>query len=199
MVDKNLALLVEELRRDGVDKGREEAARLIEEAKRQAADILARAEQDAAEEIARGEREAEAIVRTAHNAAEQAGVSLTAALRQSIDNLLQGALGGILREALEDDALIAQMLTSLAAGLRPGERVQVTVNDAVDLERLTRVVFAATRAELAEGIDIRSAPNLKGIRVGLQGDSVQYELSETLLVEVISPFLSERARSLLFP
>lgn len=199
MAEKDLAKLVEELRRDGVEKGREEAGRLIDEARAEAADIVTRARQEAADEVARGKREADSITRTARSAAAQVGVSLTAALKQSVDDLLQNALAHIVREGLEDEALVAQMLTALVAGLQPGDRVEVTVSDAVDLERLTRQVFAAAGAELAEGVEIRSAPEIAGIRVRLEGESLRYELSEPLLVEMIGPFLSERARSLLYP
>lgn len=199
MVDKNLALLVEELKKDGVEKGQQEAEKIIADAKKEAEKIIAKAKQDAAEEMSRAKNEADKVTRTAASGAKQAGISLITSLKKSIDDLLQSSLGTIVKEGLSNQALVEKMLVSFAQGLKPGSAAAVTVSDAVDVEKLTRAVFAAAGKEIGSGLEIKSAPSFPGISVQLQGETVKYELTEKLLREMIGPFLSESAKTRLFP
>lgn len=199
MTEKNLALLVEELKKNGVDKGNQEAEKIIASARNDAESILAKAKRDADEIIASAREEAESIKRMAASSAKQAGVSLLASLKQSVDKLLANALGAIVKHAMEDQAMVEKMLVSFARNLSPDTKATVAVSDSIDTEKLLQAVSFQVTEELSKGLTIQSAPGFPGISVRKEGQSVKYELTESLIKEMIAPFLSERTESMLFP
>ncbi|MBN2344607.1 MAG: hypothetical protein JXX29_13155 [Deltaproteobacteria bacterium] len=199
MSDKNLALLVEELKKNGVDKGNEEAKKIIEAAEKDAASIRAKAKSDGEKTVAKANDEAESIKRMAASSAKQTGVSLIASLKQSVNELVGNALGAIVKNAMENDELVEKMLVAFAQNLSPNTKATVTVSDSIDVEKLSKAVFSKVSSDLAQGITIQCAPGFPGIRVQKDGESVKYELTENLIKEMIAPFLSERTESMLFP
>ena len=199
MVDKNLALLVEEIKNDGVEKGRIEAEKIIDDAKKEAATIIAKAKREAESTVAAAKNEADSIKKMTQSSARQAGVSLVASLKQSIDNMLSQAFKAIVKNSMQNDELVKKMLLSFAGRLSPGSDVEITLSSAVDVDALTKAVLSEVRKDISQGISLKAAPNFSGISVQLKGDSVKYELTDSLLKEMIFPFLSERAQSLLFP
>ncbi|MBN2526405.1 MAG: hypothetical protein JXR76_08425 [Deltaproteobacteria bacterium] len=198
MTEKNLALLVEELKKNGVDKGNQEAEKILEAAKKEGDSIIAKAKSEADNTIAKAKADAESIKRMANSSAKQAGVSLITSLKQSVNALLGDALGAIVKNAMNDDAMVEKMLVSFAQNLSPDTKATVTVSDSVDIDKLTKAVFAKVGNELGKGLVIQSAPGFPGISVQKQGQSVKYELTEDLIKEMIAPFLSERTESMLF-
>ena len=199
MTDKNLALLVEELKKNGVEKGNQEADKIIEAAKKEAANIIAKAKSDAESTVSKANDEAESIKRMAASSAKQSGVSLLASLKKSVNDLLGDALGAIVKNAMEDEALVEKMLVSFAQNLSPDTKATITVSDSIDAEKLAKTVFGKVSGELSKGLSIQSAPGFPGISVQKAGESVKYELTEALIKEMIAPFLSERTESMLFP
>ena len=199
MTDTNLALLVEELKKNGVDKGNQEADKIIEAAKKEAEAIVAKAKSEADKTVAKAKDEAESIKRMAASSAKQSGVSLIASLKQSVNSLLGNALGAIVKNAMEDDAMVEKMLVSFAQNLAPDTKATITVSDSVDADKLAKAVFGKVNGALSSGLTIQSAPGFPGISVRKAGESVKYELTEELIKEMITPFLSERTESMLFP
>lgn len=199
MTDKNLALLVEELKKNGVDKGNQEAQKIIEATEKDAEAILAKAKSEASKTVLKAQSEAESIKRMAASSAKQAGVSLITSLKQSVNELVGNSLGAIVKNAMENETLVENMLVAFAQNLSPDTKATITVSDSIDTEKLTQAVFGKVSAELAKGLQIKSAPGFPGISVRKEGESVKYELTESLIKEMIAPFLSERTESMLFP
>jgi V/A-type H+-transporting ATPase subunit E len=192
---------VQKLQAEGVDAGRAEATRIVEQAKAQAEKIAADAEAEAERirEQARGE---------AQRTVEQGGAELQLAsrdvllrLRETIVGVLEAILYGAAEEALNDDEFLRTLLHDISVqyaktdATRDGP-VEVHVSD----DKLKVVTDWAIQEmkrrgvdESASHIDLRGRLMSAGFEYNATGGTVEVtpESVAAVLGEMLSPRLRE--------
>ena len=145
----NLSELTDKIYAEGVEKGNQEAQRILDEANAKAAQIVAKAEKEAADKLAKAEKKAQEL--DAHTKAELKLYTEQAlnALKTAVVDLLNGEIVKNNVKAATTDAkfmqsVILQMATSMA---KDGD-VRIEAKDAEGL----RKYFAANAKDvLAKG------------------------------------------------
>ena len=155
----NLSELTNKIYAEGVEKGNQEAQRILDEANAKAAQIVAKAEKEAADKVAKAEKKAQEL--DAHTKAELKLYTEQAlnALKTAVVDLLNGEIVKNNVKAATTDAkfmqsVILQMATSMA---KDGD-VRIEAKDA---EALRKYFAANAKDVLTKGIKIEEVKGLK--------------------------------------
>jgi V/A-type H+-transporting ATPase subunit E len=170
--------LIARLHGDGVEAGRREATRILQEAQMQAAAILARArsEADQLKETARASAATEQ--EAARHALRLAFRDTVLALKEELCVHLAGRLRRMVAGIVCDPLLLRQVVVA-AAGQQ----------NAVDPEDVDRLLAGAGAAMLREGVGLGAAA---GVRIVLSGQDVVIEVSDETLAALLAERLAPR-------
>ncbi len=209
--------LIERLRREGVEEGAAEAARIVEAAERRARAVLDAAEAEAAalREAARAAAErfrrgGEEALRVAMRDAE---LEMKETLGRRFAEQVRGAVSGLMR----DEEMLKRMILAVAARARTEADADaaraleaVLPRSVVGLDQLRRkpeemregslTRFAAAEAArmLREGVTFaRADDDAEGIRIVLKDEGVVIDLTDAAVADVILRHLQPRFRALL--
>jgi V/A-type H+/Na+-transporting ATPase subunit E len=114
---------VAQLHTDGVESGRIEAEKLVEEARRQADAVRRGAEEQARSLVAEAEAKAELLVLQAHTELRLAARDTLLQLRASLTDALDAILKQALTPTLTDPANLAQLLKEVVVQYARGDAV----------------------------------------------------------------------------
>jgi V/A-type H+/Na+-transporting ATPase subunit E len=112
---------VAQLHADGVESGRMEAEKLVEEARRQADALRRAAEEDARGVIAEAESRAELLVLQADTELRLAARDTLLQMKASLTDALDGILKQALSPLLTDPAILGQLLKAVVAEYARGD------------------------------------------------------------------------------
>jgi V/A-type H+-transporting ATPase subunit E len=155
----NLSELTEKIYAEGVEKGNQEAQRVLDEANAKVAQILAKAEKEAAEKIAKAEKKAEEL--DAHTKAELKLYTSQAlnALKTAVVDLLNGEIvAGNVKAAAADAKFMQGMIAKMAEAMVKDGNVRIEAKDA---EALRKYFAANAKALLDKGVTIAEVKGLK--------------------------------------
>ncbi|MCS6987096.1 MAG: hypothetical protein NZM40_06650 [Sphingomonadaceae bacterium] len=204
--------LIGELRERGVAEGRRAAARIVAEARTEADRIVSAARAEADRILAEARAAAEAERAGLHEALKTAARDAMQALRAELFERFRTSFRRQVAEALDRPRLVEAVILALvdratvAAGVRPGARLEVTLPDRPpSLERLradpeaarqdplTRFV-STTLAELAaQGLVVFAGPHDRpGLHVRLVEEGVEIDLSDEAVAAALLAHLAPR-------
>ena len=209
--------LIARLREEGVEKGRAEADRLIEEAQKRKAQILEEAEQEAQRRKDEAQKEVARMKETAdqalHTAARDTVLSLrqqmmarfTEDIRRLVSQELREAdvfkrliltVAGRAREALDENG---ETDATIVLPRQPPGLEEIRRNpDKLREDELSRLVLAMTGDILREGITFEvSETRGEGIRVVAKDSGLEFDLSDAAIAELLRQHLQPRFRALL--
>jgi len=215
--EAGIEALIARLRREGVEEGEAEAARVVADAQRRAREILERAEADAAAEREATRREADQVRRGGEEALRiamrDAVLELTEALSERFAERMRERVAHLGRDEETLKALVLAVAARAReeAGMDRAAEVTVTLPRAVvgldDLRRrpeelregtLSHFVAAEAAEMLREGARFdRSGDDAGGIRVTLTDEGLVVDLSDAAVAAVILRHLQPRFRALL--
>lgn len=155
----NLSELTGKLYAEGVEKGNQEAQRVVEEANKKAASIIAQAEKTAAETLEKAEKKAQEL--DAHTKAELKLYTEQAlnALKTAVVDLLNGEITSANVKAATADAKFMQgLIAKMAEAMAKDGNVRVETKDA---ESLRKYFAANAKALLDKGVTIEEVKGLK--------------------------------------
>lgn len=155
----NLSELTGKLYAEGVEKGNQEAQRVVEEANKKAASIIAQAEKTAAETLEKAEKKAQEL--DAHTKAELKLYTEQAlnALKTAVIDLLNGEITSANVKAATADAKFMQgLIAKMAEAMAKDGNVRVETKDA---ESLRKYFAANAKALLDKGVTIKEVKGLK--------------------------------------
>lgn len=209
--------LIDRLRQDGVDSGRSEAERLIEEARQEKRRILQEAEREAQQRKEAARQEIDGMKQAAHDALQQAARDTVLGLRQQMLERFSEDVRRLVSEAIQEEAVVRQLILTIAGRAREaldrdGSREIEVVLPAKppgldDLRRraatlqqdeLMRLVMALTGDRLRQGLTFRIAERDRGgIQVIAKDSAIEFDLTEEAMAELILEHLQPRFRALL--
>jgi V/A-type H+-transporting ATPase subunit E len=191
--------LIAKLRGEGVDAGREEAARILADAHRRAEEVLENAQREAADMVGIARATAEAEVRAMREALRLAQRDTVLALKDELTGLLCARLQSAVRDALrEPEAMrtaLAVALDALARSGADGAELQPAAESEALLQGPLRGLLDVL---LARGVVLRAGvPQAAGLRLRLNGQGIEVDLTDEALAELLAARLIPRFQALL--
>ncbi|MBK8974621.1 MAG: hypothetical protein IPM29_01720 [Planctomycetes bacterium] len=216
VVSKGVEELIARLRDDGVQKGRDEAARIVGDAEERARALRREAERESEAIVQRARAEAEEMRRAGEQALRVASRDAVLSLVESLEQRFRAQVARMVGEALESQSVLERMVVEVAGRVRPavesaGEVEILLPQQALDLDALrreegeldrgtlTHFVRAVARDVLRDGVALRPAAErgAHGLSIRLDGDAVRIELDEHTVAAVVLEHLQPRFRAYL--
>lgn len=205
--------LIEKLRNQGVDSGRQEAGRIVAEAEAQAAATIADAEKRAAAIVSKAREEADFITKAGKEALQLAERNAILELKDYLLEKFSGQIRAVVSHAMESDKLLEAMILEVAGqnNLRGEQNIEVIlprkvigVDELRDKPELLKagglLEFAMKRAStmLGEGVTFKvGGASQSGIAFRLKDKDIQVELTDEAVAAVLLKHLQPRFRALL--
>lgn len=187
--------LIERLRAKGVEAGRQEAARLVEAARAEAETLVSQARAESERLLLQARDESEALRRSGEAALELALRDAVLRLREEMNRLLAERLEERVRGALDDPELLGELLRG-AARMLTGEG---TLEGEIGAPSLSEEKLAALADLLLHDVaesapELRIAPDLAGVMLRREGQSLVVELNDRMLCDFLFAQLQPRFR-----
>lgn len=209
--------LIQRLRNEGVAKGREEAARIEQEARQLATRIRSEAEAEAEWLIAEARQEAAALKAAGEDALRLAMRDTVLRMTAVLTGAVSEKVRRLITTELEREEFLQQLILEVAgrgrdeAGLEPGDQVAIVLpRELIGIEELRRnplelregslshFVLAVASEVLEEGVTFQVAEDeAHGIRMRLKNKQIEIDLSDEKVAELILAHLQPRFRAIL--
>ena len=205
-------ILIARLRDEGIAQGRSQAQALVTAAQQQATDIVAAAKREADAIAVKANEQAAKLKVAGEDAIRLAMRDTTLSLEADLTNRFQNMLRGLVKGVLQDPAFLQRLILEVAGKAAPStERAELLIPAEVvsleDLRRkpeeakpgsLTHFVLSLGGGMLREGLSFGVTEGLRsGIRVKLVDESVQIDLTETAISELLQRHMLPRFRAML--
>ena len=207
--------LIQQLRNQGVDVGRKEAERIVEEAHRRAAKIVANAKAEAEQVRIKARTDAETEQKAAEAALQSAYRDTVLRLVSALTTHFQDQVRRLVSRELREKEFIRKLILEVARqavpcdlGTQPAEILLPTELVGVDALRakpeefregtLTHFVMEMSGEMLREGIELKPMEeNTPGIRIRLVGQDIEIDLTEQAVADLLLKHLLPRYRAVL--
>ena len=193
-MEQKIEDLVASIRKEGIDKAREEADRILTEARKEAEGIIKGAEKERDRMIADAGK-AIALERSSSEAAiRQAARDVSLSLRKSIEDEYTKILSRKAGEALHGGNLVS-LIKAAISGDVSGKAVELSGDDLKALDADIRSEFAA---EISKGLEFRASKRVSsGFRISEKDGSGYIEISPDECQELLYPYLSDSLKQMI--
>jgi len=191
--------LITKLRDEGVDAGRQEAARILEAAHQRAAEILDSAQKESADTVGIARATAQTELRAMREALRLAQRDTVLMLKEELTALLRDRLHAAVRTYLHSPDGLQALLTAALGALPLGEAVSVELIAAPETQALLDDLLQPLLVQLLErGVALRAGvPNAAGLRLRLNGQAIELDMTDESLTELLAARLVTRFHALL--
>lgn len=216
-VSSGVEQLITRLREEGVQQGREEAQRIVEDAERRATWLTNQARAQAEEMLIKARDEAERLRRSGEEALQIAARDAVLNMKGFLGERFAIEVRRLIGEQLRDEALLREMILTIAGrvredmGLDQVEQIEVLLpRDVIGLDELRRhpetlkegslshFVLAIAQSLLREGVTFNHTPaDQRGITLRLTGQDLEVELTDEAIARLLLAHLQPRFRALL--
>lgn len=195
-MDVKLDGLIEKLKKEGIDEGRQNADQLVKDAESKAAGIVDDAKKQAEKIVADAQKQAEQFEANSKLALQQAARDSELLLKGKITELFDRAFKSATAEALDVD-FMKEVVLKLADSWGKETEAEMVLSEA-DQKKLEDVLFSGVGSELKESITlIPSADVTAGFRVGLKGDNMYHDFTDESISEILKLFLKPQLKKIL--
>jgi V/A-type H+-transporting ATPase subunit E len=218
IISQGVETLIERLKQEGVDAGRKEAQKLIQDAQDKVNNILNEAQmkskrmQEEAHQLIQQEKKA------AQDALQLAARNMRLELRQNLIDRFTQEVKRLVHKELENDDMLRQLIllmaTDSAEQLQAFKAKNITIQlprevlnfdeirknpDLLQKDPLKTLVQGLTHQMLKAGMEIKIIPDEKsaGIRVHLVNEEIVLDLSEAAVSKLLIKHMQPRFRALL--
>lgn len=183
--------LLEQIRKEGVEKAQKEASDLLAQAREKAAQIVREAEDKAKTLAAKAQADAEIYTERSTATLEQVSRDLLITVGQGIENIISDIISESVDSALKIEVL-EQMMVKMAqcCAENHGEnRIELLVGQA-DQDNLVKFFAQKYREKMVHGIELHvDSGILKGFRVSFADDHVYLDFTNEAIAGALSAFL----------
>ena len=188
---EELQPLLEQIRKEGVDKAQSEADQIMSQAKEKAAKTVRDAEEKAKELVAQAEKDAEVYTQRSTATLEQAARDVLITVGQGIENIISELVADSVDQALNTEVL-EKMMVSMAESCaeQHGEtRIEMLVSES-DQEELVKFFAEKYSDKMGEGLELHVDNDiLKGFKVSFADDHVYLDFTKEAIAEALTTFL----------
>ncbi len=200
-MSNKLQELTDKLYTEGLTKGKEEGARILEEARQQAEETVANAKAEAATIIAKAEKDAEDLKAKVDSDLKMASAQCLQATKKDIENVLVSSIStDAVKSALSDPDYLKKIISAVAEKFSASEATDLAL---VLPEKLKAELEPWVKGELAKslGKGVSASFSKKvagGFTVGPKDGSYFVSLTDETFRELIAEYLRPVTRKLLF-
>ena len=202
-MENKLQALTEKLYGEGLEKGRAEGVRLVEEAKKEASKIVAEAESRAAAIVEAAQTKAADIEKNTMTEITLAGKQAVAKIKAEIADAIVGkGTAAAVGSAGLDAAFIKEMLVEVARNWNGREDAKVELKALLPEAHRTKLdaAFAKCAQELlAAGIEVGYSKDVKsGFRVGEKNGGYYISFSDESFDALLKSYLRDKVYKMLY-
>ena len=189
--------LTSKLYSEGVEKGKEEAGKILAEANAQKKDILEKAEIKASQILEVAKKEAAELKSNTESELKLYSTQSSEALKTEITNLITDNLtSSNVKAATTDSAFMQRVILELVKNWAKDEKLIIGVENAKELESY---IASNTKDLLNKGLKIESVNGIKtGFTVAPEDGSYKVKFGEEEFMEYFKEFLRPQIQKLLF-
>ena len=184
--------LIDRIRRDAVEVGQSDAARIQQQAKDEAMRTIEAAQARAAAIVVEAEQKAKALLDRGGVALEQAARDLLIAIGQRLQAMIDELLAGSAKDALRPE-IIEQMLLRLCETLAQhgfDEKAMAVAVSAGERDRLAAFALGKLREVLQQGAEVHVDQHLRqGFRISFSNDTVRHDFTPASIAALLSQFV----------
>ena len=195
-MENKIQELTEKIFNEGVERGKNEATRLIEEAQKKAEAIVNEARENAAAIVAQAKKDAEEINNNTRSELKLYGAQAVGALKSETANIVTDTIvDSAVKEALAGDAL-KNILLKIAERWSADEPLVISTSEAQEL----KAYFAAKAKDLLDkGVKIEQVNGLKtSFSIAPADGSYKVNFGEAEFEAFLKSFLRPQIVELLF-
>ncbi|HLV18834.1 MAG TPA: hypothetical protein VKY70_15365 [Pseudomonas sp.] len=208
--------LIERLRGEGVEQGREEARRIVADAEKRATWMVEQAERDAQALREQAREEAARLESSAKEALRVAARDSVLEMQSTLTHRFRDHLRRLVGQALSQEDLLQRLILELAARTRSDTPLEaendvevMLPRDVLGLEELRRrpeelkegtlswFVVAQAREVLREGVRFSIGEQESGLRIRLHEHEMELDISDEAVAELLLQHLQPRFRAML--
>lgn len=209
--------LIRRLRDDGVEAGREEAQRIIQDAEARVNWLVEQAKAEADQLLADARKETDRFRASAEEALQVAARDAVLQMKDQLTQQFSTEIGRLVRGEMEHAALLERLILEVAgqvrqrAGLDAEGQVEILLPEAaMELAELrehpeelrhgelSQLVVEVAGNMLRQGVTLRSSSRVKdGIRIRLTDKQIEIDLSSDAIAKHLLEHLLPRFRALL--
>lgn len=194
-MDNKIQELTEKIYNEGVEKGRNEAERLVAEANAKAADIVKAAEAQAQEIVATARKAADELNANTRSELKLYGEQAIGAMKSEVATLVTDT---VVKEGLNKafkDNLLKEVILKIAERWNSNEQLVISTSEAEEL----KAFFAAKAKELLDkGVEVKQINGVKGFSISPADGSYKVNFGEGEFETFLKSFLRPQIVELLF-
>ena len=191
---ENLDGLIQQIRREGVERAQQEAEAVLAAAKQQVAELVQAAQQRAEQLLREAEERIQKEAIALRQAQERAARDWLLAVRAELNDLLRRLIEHECSAALTGSAL-AELIRQVAVEWmrhNGGKALDLLLNER-DAQALGDSFFARLQTELGAGVAVKPHPALHaGFQIGGQGETMRFDFTDAALAESLAAYLHPR-------
>ena len=189
--------LTDKIYAEGVEKGKNEAAKILSEAEAKAAAIVAAAEKEAAEKLQKAEQKAAELDKNTRAELKLYADQSVNAIKTEVTNLLTDKLAqDSVKAATADKAFMQKLIAELAQELAKGGEVVIAAKDA---EALKAYVAANLKGLLEKGVKIEEVKCMRAeFSIAPAKGGYKLNFGDAEFIEYFKEYLRPQIQELLF-
>ncbi|MDR1446197.1 MAG: V-type ATP synthase subunit E [Treponema sp.] len=197
-MDIQIQELIDKIKKDAIESGSAEAARIKKAAEGEAQSIVENAKKEAEGIVSRAKTDAERSEKAGNAALGQASRNLLLAFKGEIQALLDKIIEEALSSSYGDDTLKQILPEIVKTWAAKGSDTLDIVLAGADLKKLEGYFTEKLAAELKKGVELKSDRNLAaGFRIVNKDGSAYFDFSAEAVAELLSAYLNPRLAGIL--
>ncbi len=191
--------LIEQIKKDGVEKAQKEASEIIKAAKDEAEKITEKAKTDADKIMENAKEECQRFVLSSEESLRQAGRNLLLSFRESVQRELRAVIGENVSEIYSKEALCSVILETVTAWSKnsDADSLSLLLNQK-DLDIIEAQLLSALKEKAMQGVTLISNDSFDGgFRISKGNENVYYDYSKDAVVDMLSLYLNPRITALM--
>ena len=176
--------LVSSIRKEGIDKAKQEAEEILARAKEEAAAIVSGAQEEADRLSARSRQEITTLRESAKVSAEQAQRDAVLSFRDAVQKEFEKILAADVKKTVQGSTL-AKLIGAALADENPADYT-------AEIAEVTEGLKAELAQQVKDGLEIRVSREVRsGFRLAAKDGSGYFDCTEEEITKMLMPFFSE--------
>jgi len=191
-----LGNLIEKIRKEGVEEGQLVSQKIIQEATARADRMVEEAKQEAAQMLEEAQKKSRAFQKSGELAVQQAARDVVLQLKRQIDALFDRVFKREISATLTPET-VRDIILNLVDQWTAGAGAEIVFNEK-EKTQIERLLFAGIRKELKNTLVLSGSTEIgHGFRIGMKGESVQYEFTDESISQTLKQYLKPRLKEIL--
>jgi len=195
-MEQQIQDLIASIKKDGIEKAKEESNKIIAEANKKASEIIANANAEKDKLLEGARKQIEIEKSSSVSAIKQAARDVSLSVKKEIEARFAKILNSELSSKLHDDVL-AKCIEAVIKADATSSDVYVELSKA-DFENLKDKLALALSKEIEKGLEFRVSPNLSsGFRISQKDGESYIDYTSDTCTELLMPYLSDSLKGIL--